>query len=307
MRKGFTFIELIFVIMVIGIIAKFGTSLFVTAHVAAASTSINNRLHSDTDLILQQISNRLQYRIKESVVTRTSLTGTATALASTTGAPTILEWIGYDIDGWLGIHDGTFNKPTWSGFIDVSFVTLPALLPNTGFLASPGTNTADINTTIQAINSTVGGGGSGISNSAVFFTGANSDVSTDYGWNTTTALGTQADVAAHRITSEATVTRLTNAATTNFAGTDVYENYKLAWTAYALELNPTTGNLFLHYDYQPWEGERPTNANGVLLLQNVDTFKFVSVGDSIQVQVCVNDANTLGEGLYAICKEISIF
>ncbi len=297
MRRGFSFLELIFVIVVIGILAKFGTNLLMTTYNAYTQSTITNRLQVDAELALKQVANRLQYRIKDSVIGRLPAGG-FTALSSVGGGETILEWIGYDVDGWLGLdNDAGFNSPTWSGFIDVN---TPAAVAATTYLESPGSDTNDSDTVIQALRAN--GSATSFNNSAIFFTGANSDVQTDYGW--AGALLNQTG-AAHPVQTGGTVTQLT-AAVTNFAGIDVYENYKLAWTAYAVVIQ---GNdLALYYDYQPWEGETYANdGTRVLLLQNVDTFKFQAVGETIKVQICVNEQNTLGGGLYAICKETAIF
>lgn len=308
MRRGFSFLELIFVIVVVGILAKFGTNLLMTTYNAYTQNTINNRLQVDAELALKQVANRLQYRIKDSVIGRFPAGGFS-GLSSVGGGETILEWVGYDIDGWLGLDNGAgFNSPTWSGFIDVN---TPAAVAATTYLESPGSDTADANTLIQALRAN--GSATAFGNSAIFFTGANSDVQTDYGWNGT-ALGNQGG-AAHPIQAVAVggaLNQLVDATGTNFSNVDVYENYKLAWTAYALSIEDDDADgdddLVLYYDYQPWAGESyAADGTSILLLPNVDTFKFSAVGDTIKVQICVNEQNTLGGGLYAICKETAIF
>jgi len=316
MRRAFTFLELIFVIIVIGILAKFGTNLMMTAYTAYAASTINNRLQVDAELALKQISNRLQYRIKDSVIARATPGGTFDALTSADANATILEWVGYDIDGWLGTNragiggEPVFNRPTWSGVIDVDDAAAVAAL---SYLQSPGTDTTLANNVIQSIRAN--GSATGIANAAVFFTGANSDVQTDYGWDGSVQ-ATQSTTAAHPITNAGagSLSQLVDATAgpSTFTNTDVYENYKLAWTAYAIRImdNDADGDndLVLYYDYQPWAGEDFLNdGTAILLLPNVDTFKFSGMGDTIRLQVCVNEENSLGEGLYAICKETAIF
>ena len=94
--KAFTMLELVFVIVIMGILAKFGAELFRNIYETYISSSIQNRMQADTELALQQISNRLQYRIKDSVIARTDA-ATFQGLPSATGNEVILEWIGYDI------------------------------------------------------------------------------------------------------------------------------------------------------------------------------------------------------------------
>lgn len=309
MRKAFTLIELVFVIVVMGILAKFGTNILVTTYSSYTASSINNKLLSDVELTLNQISNRLQYRIKSSMISSLGTAASVNSLQSANANDTVVEWIGYDIDGWLGSAAST--APNWSGFIDVDDAGATGGL---GYLESPGTNTNTVSNTIQALNAN--GSATDISNAAIFFTGENADVTTDYGWYSVAALNTQNNVAAHRITGinvGGSTQQLIDDTAATFAGTDVYENYKLSWTAYALAFeNPdadNVGDLFLYYDYQPWDGEIYTDGTKVLLLRGIDTFRFRAFGESLQVQICANDRDSLGagDGGYSVCEETSIF
>lgn len=321
MKKAFTMLELVFVIILIGILAKYGTNLLSTAYQNSAATSINNRLTVNTELTLQQIANRLQYRIKDSVIARTNPGSTPMPLPSASGSPTVIEWIGYDIDGWLGRWDGaSYYQPAWSGFIDVSD---PGAIAALTYLDSPITNTTIVDTIIQDVRAN--GSGTTIDNSAIFFTGANSDIQTDYGWNGNIQ-NNQSITAAHRINNNTppNTSALMDATGSTFVNTDVYENYKLAWTAYAIRLMDFNGDgatfvnelgntvsrldLVLYYDYQPWEGDDMVNdGTPVLLMEDVDTFKFSGEGESIRIQICANERNALAGGKYAICKEKAIF
>jgi prepilin-type N-terminal cleavage/methylation domain-containing protein len=295
MKKGFTLIEMIFVIVIMGILAKFGSEIFRNVYQNYVNSSANNELQVDTELLLQQIGNRLQYRIKDSPIGRRS-DGTFTPLSSITDANyTTFEWIGYDIDGWLG--DDTNTTPTWSGFIDVSDVANA----NINTLVSPSsdlTNLGRANTVIQAL------GGSSIADAAIFFMGANSDARTDYGWDGAAQID-QSNTAAHRIAAAGAVDRITPGID-DFSDTDIYEQYKLSWTAYALELD--NGTLRLYYDYQPWLGERYNDGNGTssILVQNVTTAKIRAIGDMINIQICISENNITGSE-YSICKEKAIF
>jgi type II secretory pathway pseudopilin PulG len=300
-------LELIFVIVIMGILAKFGAEIFRNVYDTFTRTTVNNRLQTETELTLKQLSNRLHYRIKNSVIGRVNAT-TWSGISSVNTNATVLEWIGYDIDGWLGnTHGGTlnYNRPTWTGLIDVDALDTANADNNTLF--SPGSDTGQINTVINAVS----GGGTGITNSAIFFTGANADVQEHFGWDSA-AIVEQNGTAAHRITTGVNVQQF-DAAVDNFIGVDIYEQYKLSWTAYAVSIEDFDGDgaaeeLVLYYDYQPWEGEAYTTGTSVLLLENVDTFKFQGVGDLIKLQICVNDGNILNEaGGYSLCKEKAIF
>ncbi|MDF1880682.1 prepilin-type N-terminal cleavage/methylation domain-containing protein [Sulfurimonas sp. MAG313] len=298
MKKGFTFLELVFVIVIMGILAKFGTNILVTTYDSYSTSTTNSKIMADVELTLKQISNRLQYRIKDSVIAG----GAAQSLTAAPAGARLIEWIGYDVDGWLG--DAASTNPTWSGFIDLTD-------GNIAELDSPGTSTARANTVIQALRPV--GSGTHIDDVAIFFTGQNADVTTDFGWYVA-ALNSQNNVAAHKIQDNgAQVTKLVDNSGATFAGTDIYENYKLSWTAYALSftnLNANgVGDLFLIYDYQPWAGETIAQGTQVLLLEGVQTFRFRALGETLQVQICVNNQNSLGlnDGGYSVCEEIAIF
>jgi len=227
-RKAFTMIELIFVIVVIGIIAKFGVEFLIQAYNGYIFSAVQNKLQTQTETALEQITNRLQYRIKSSIIARLNdngiVPGSYVALADANGSQTVLEWVGYDIDGLRGNWNTGMNMniPTWSGFIDLANVSSTALS-----LKSLGTNTNDANSTISALSN----GATGIAQSAIFFIGGNSDIN-GFGWGG--AINNNA-AAMHRISAGATTDDL--ALDHNLTGVDAYEYYQLAWTAYALVWN----------------------------------------------------------------------
>ena len=305
MKKGFTFIEMLFVIVIMGMLAKFGSEIFRNVYQNYTSSTANNKMQIDTELVLQQIANRLQFRLKDSVIA-TRVNGNFTGLSSITDSNyTAFEWIGYDIDGFLGNNRAgveTYNKPTWTGFIDVDAINNP-LLADTNTLFSPSSDTGEINIVINALSPA----GVGIADSAIFFVGENANVQTDYGWNTGAQLVTQNNIAAHRIQAGGTVQQFDDITGADFNGTDIYEQYRLSWTAYALEVT-NDGNLTLHYDYRPWDGENYDDANTstALLMENVSTAKLQMLGDMINIQICV-DENNITRNEYSVCKEKTIF
>jgi type II secretory pathway pseudopilin PulG len=67
------------------------------------------------------------------------------------------------------------------------------------------------------------------------------------------------------------------------------------------------GNLTLYYNYRPWEGQKYTDGNSSLIMQDVDTFQYKAIGDIIKVQLCVKDGNISSDGGYSVCKEKTIF
>lgn len=307
-RFAFTLVELVFVVVIMGLVSKFGIEFLARAYESFIASSINNSLQSQTSLVVETIAARLQYRIKDSIIARNPTNGTFDALASSTLGTdaTVLEWIGYDIDGFYGGDDNSsWSSPLWSGIIDLYH---PSTTASTLF--SPETNTTKIDAMIGVLSD----GGSGINNAALYFIGSNSDIRAGYGWynsaNTHNSLTTQ-NATMHPINIGATETQFISKPSTaaNFSGTDLYEYYQLAWSAYAIAQEGT--DLWLYYDYQPWNGDTYkfksdgiTPTKKTLLMQNVDTFRFRAIGSVVKIQVCVNQNIVKG---YSLCKEKTIF
>ncbi len=303
-RYAFTMIELIFVIVVMGILAKFGTELVAQAYNNFIFSKINNELQSKSESAIEQIAARLQYRIKASVAGRnpndnnpnTNFKSPAEINATDQNKYSILEWVGIANQSFRGK-----TKPLWSGIIDID----PSRALGTKTLVSPETNTTAIDNMIQ--NLRPAGSTTTINNAAIYFVGSNSNVKNGFGWN-----GANYD-AIYPIDKNSTNQNrfITD---NNLSGVDVYEYYQLAWTAYAVgiaDYNNTTklGTLKLWYDYQPWEGEDyNTSGKSITLMENVSTFQYNAVGSILKIQVCTKSTvGAMSEGDYSLCKEKTVY
>lgn len=287
-RYAFTLIELIFVIVIIGILSKYGIELLFQAYRNFIFSKVNNELQSQSEAAVETIAARLMYRIKDSAIARqVGVTYQPVASSTLAETATVLEWVGYDIDGQRG--NGTQTTPLWSGIIDLNPSTATAL-------NSPLTDTTKINAQIIAL-----GGAGGINDSALYFIGSDSDTISGYGWAGTIINQTSA---IHPINADVNVSKFVSGNAVNFTGADIFEYYQLAWTAYAVVHDTATKELRLYYDYQPWEGETYLNGKNQLLMNHVDTFRFRGVGSIIKIQVCVN-TNLVED--YSLCKEKTVF
>jgi prepilin-type N-terminal cleavage/methylation domain-containing protein len=295
-HSAFTMIELIFVIVIMGIIGKFGVEFLAQAYNSFIKSAVNNKLQANSQSAVEFIANRLQYRIKDSVIARTAIGALPVPVANANTADyQVSEWIEYDYDSFRGN-----TLPLWSGIIDLDS-------SNATILKSPDSNTTNINNFISNLSNTA----SNINDAALYFIGANSDINTSYGWdgNITTIDAQQG--AMHPIQSVAgQPNQFTSSTGTNFTGIDLYEYYQLAWTAYAIvmeDYNATgndTGTLKLYYNYQPWKGEGPADGSSSLIMQNVSTFQFIATGSILKIQVCTK-SDLVEE--YSLCKEKTIF
>ena len=68
MKKAFTLIELIFVIAIIGIMSGMGAEIIMKMYDTYFESRTQNEIQAKTQLALDQISARLTYRIKPSVI-----------------------------------------------------------------------------------------------------------------------------------------------------------------------------------------------------------------------------------------------
>ena len=301
-KRAFTLIELVMVIVVMGIVAMIGTNIITHMYEGYIRSKIVNKLQADSELILDIISKRLQYRIKDSTVT--SIDGNLSSYLKLSNSNIgvnhdVLEWIGFDYEGMVGEWDGS-RYSGWSGFIDLdnnkttknSFVTSGSNLNNAK------TDIYDLSNTSVDLNSINGGG-------AIVFKVSNNSSIASYGY-----LGS-----AHSSVYPVHIkTNKELAFDTPPAEVDYYEHYYLVWSAYAIApkniktiningKNIKDFDLYLYYNYQPWQNERYSSGTKSLIAKHVTTFKFIQVGSTIRVKLCLRDKTAN----YGFCKERAIY
>ncbi|NOQ30370.1 MAG: prepilin-type N-terminal cleavage/methylation domain-containing protein [Helicobacteraceae bacterium] len=291
-KSAFTMIELVFVIVIMGILSVFGVEIVRQIYNSYIGVKIYNDLEFKSTTTIEQISNRLQNRIKDSTIVRDTTdsnhSGNFNSIQNSSGSENMIEWIGVDREGFNGTWNGSWNQPTWSAFIDVND-------GNTTTLHSNGSDTTKIDSMIDSLSS----GSTTISDSAIFFIGANSDIFSDYGYDGVAI--TDQSRATHPIKAGSSLD-LFEPDGGDFSGIDIYEFYQLAWSAYAIK--HSDGNLTLYYNYQPWEGEKYSDGSSATLMENVDSFRVQAIGEMIKLQLCVQSDLI---STYSLCKEKAIF
>jgi len=306
LRKSFTLIELIFVIAILSIIGVISAQILAKIYEQYILTRTINEIETKTELVLAQIANRLQYRIKEATIARKLPPNDTniTALSMADETYQILEWIGYDNDSFRGLWDNTkkSNIPGWSGFVD-----LDSSETNKSQIKTSG---SDLNITDQIIN-TLSGGNANLTtkeNVAIIFKGLplGFDIK-EYGWNDYT--GTSKHSYVSRVKCPASGCKdILEFVDNNVTSRDIAEQYYLTWTAFAIvpDDNSTNTNLRLYYNYRPWMGEKYSDGNSSLLLENVSTFKFTQIDHVIRLKLCVNKSITNDFNI-SFCKEKVVY
>lgn len=306
-RSAFTMIELVMVIVVFGIVASIGAEIIASLYNNYLRTRAINRLQSQTELTLEQIAKRLQYRIKDSV--RASNDGGATwvALPSAAVGFGTIEWIGISNESFLGEWDAAAASvvPGWSGLIDMESNETKAGATRT--LKTPGSRLDIAENIIFALtNGDINMSNEGGQLPALIFKGAKplynvNNYYTEGGNTYTTHVSRSTNTTFHIPLDD------------NLTDGNLFEQYYLAHTAYALV--PVGGvndfNLTLRYNYQPWEGEKFDDAAVIaaaqVLAENVSTFRIRQEGDVVRIKLCIHDNNQSGGFDFSACKEKVIY
>lgn len=304
-------IELIFVIIVLGIVASIGSQIVASVYESYITQRALYRSSIKTELAATQLANRLAYSIPGTVIGRNdTLTPNFYALEDIPAGETdyrILEWIGYDADGFGTSATNTASMvPVWSGYADVNTLTT-----NVNALTTPASSLSKLNTIISNLRRN--GSATAIGNTAVLFPSSYTAYTINYAGG---ANGN--DIHPVSVNNGDTILIFDPKATR-----DIKEHYKLAWTAYAIVPVPVPvtdlvdrgfqagdqlWDLVLHYDYQPWDGETlgdVPEAQRYVLIRNVSSFKFKGEGNTIRFKICQRE--TIGQ-TYSIntCKEKAV-
>ena len=135
MKRGFTLIELVFVIVVLGIISMFGADLYTKIYKSYVHVRAVNQLEARTQNAMMLITNRLEDRIKSSTIGRDLAVNDFVPISNLTNPRfDILEWIGQSVET-RNINQRT---PGWSGFMSMSQLrdsTWTADANNAGYIA----------------------------------------------------------------------------------------------------------------------------------------------------------------------------
>ena len=305
MKKAFSLIEVIFVLIILGIVASISSQIIVQVYENYITQRAVYNVSTKTELAINQIVNRLTYSVLDSAIakdpTNSSNYKLLTDLDLTTDTNlTILEWIGYDNDSF-----SAGATPYWSGVANYETATK-------SMFETPGSQLGRVNTIIKNLsNNEVGLNSSSSQQPAIIFQPRTADYNTtsnDYDNINGECMG----LVDNNTSCIYTVLEHNN---TYFDFNNtlkpkiITERYQLAWSAYALvPLKQANGlyDLNLHYNYQPWKKETyDKNATTKTLIKNVSVFKFTQSGGIIQLKLCATE-NIGADYNISTCKEKAI-
>jgi len=271
-RLGFSLIEVIFVIVILGIVSSVGAEIIAKVYENYIVQRAQHRASIKTQLALNQMVNRLKHAIPDTLVRRksrnSSIESVETQMSSDSEDYTVLQWVGSNNESFQAISTDTNRKPGWSAFCDLN-------ASDETHISTPASNLDLANTIIKNLS----GNTADVEDAAIFF--PNDDTS-------------------HAISSASgeMITLEDNASR-------IVERYKLAWTSYALVVED--GELRLYYNFDPVVGiDIADDVPHQLLLKNVTTFKFEGRGSTIRIKLCAKE-NISDTAHISSCKEKAVF
>nr|WP_314239061.1 prepilin-type N-terminal cleavage/methylation domain-containing protein [uncultured Campylobacter sp.] len=309
MKKAFTLLELMVVIVIIGLLSHMGIQMTLNIYRSYLQSRAINTLETQTELVLEQISKRLAIRVRGSTIGKQPAANGNGAFVSTSAAGlnntfSILEWVTYSYE--------SFQDGGWSGFADLSSPnTAIAAIAGSGTISTPGSRLAvaaaapnfSADQNIKDLTSNAASIANG--NIGIVFKNMSLNPATSFGYNRTNAnsIGTIVANGQNNILSIA-----------NYRDALISEQYYLLHTAYAVVPGVASANgdfsLFLHYNFRPWAGQEYNNGNSDLLATNVTRFNFTEANGIIVLKLCIRDGRRSlepAEEETTVCKTKAIY
>ena len=306
MKRAFTLLELIIVIVILGIIAMMSFNAIMNIYSNYFQTRTVNELETQTEIALEQISKRLEHRIKPSVIARKPSGGFLPLNDSRVNLNSgyeILEFIPYAYEIFNDVPSG--NKAgRYSGYVDLAKSS-----PASG-LISPGSNfSTEVVETIKDLTCKEDASGcvdfkdknGGV---VAIFSDVYYDVQNSFGYKGISNL----DIAKVGVKSIDSNTLEIS----GFANKQISEQYHLAYTANAIvpeqsaDPKDTANGVFdlnLYYDYRPWMGQGYKNGEKATLAKNVTRFVFIEKNGVIVLKLCMRAKNSE----ITICKSKAVY
>ena len=314
MKRAFTLLELVVVIVVLGIIAMMSFNAIMNIYSNYFQTKTVNELETQTEIALEQISKRLEHRIKPSVIARKT-DGAFLALndsgVNLDAKYEILEFIPYAYEIFNDVPSGSNKAGRYSGYADLAKSS-----PATG-LISPGSNFStevvetikdltcreDTNATCVDFKNKDGG-------VVAIFSDVYYNVQDSFGYKGDI---TKLDIAKVGVKGGQSGLNGDTLEISGFDGKQISEQYHLAYTANAIvpeqsaDPKDTANGVFdlnLYYDYRPWMGEKyKQNGEKATLAKNVTRFVFTEKNGVIVLKLCMRAKNSE----ITICKSKAVY
>ena len=286
MKKGFTLIEMIFVIAVTGVIVGMTFVQVSQIYESLIQKNYSSEIQNEASIVSEQIVSRLSGAFKESLAMTNKLGGQCIGLAdlNTSMADGVLMWVAKSDESEKGIWDDTAKSYIgWSGLVDKNESSNTFISPATNLEGAEeiiDSLTGETNSLSKTSNSPV----------ALYFVGGNVQPCGDFFGGSGGKLHQIKRDGANKI-----VLLDANAS---------QGRYAITHAAYAIERD-NDKNLWL-YRFRPWLSEKPSSdTNKILLARNVSKFGFKYDGAMFRINICLS--KTLNGFEIEACKERAVF
>ena len=317
MKRAFTLLELVVVIVVLGIIAMMSFNAIMNIYSNYFQTRTVNELETQTEIALEQISKRLEHRIKPSVIARKPSGGFLPLNDSRVNLNSgyeILEFIPYAYEIFNDVPSASNKAGRYSGYADLANSS-----PATG-LISPGSNfTTEVIETIKDLtckddtrNATCVDFTNKDGGVVAIFSDVYYNVQSSFGYSNGT-VPVDLDIAKVGVKGGQSGLNGNTLEILGFGGKQISEQYHLAYTANAIvpeqsaDPKDTANGVFdlnLYYDYRPWMGEKyKQNGEKTTLAKNVTRFVFTEKNGVIVLKLCMRAKNSE----ITICKSKAVY
>jgi prepilin-type N-terminal cleavage/methylation domain-containing protein len=341
MKKAFTLIEILIVIVILGILATITTKILIKVYENYYYSKVYNRLAYKTDMALNIIASKLTNRIKNTLIAVkcetdstsgnncidgkvegfNALSVVSSENESERDKYKVLEWLGEDVYSKRGMWDDNVKRvvPGFSGFVDLKKTVVGT--NDTYTIISPYSRFDYVSAIDGNWTESWGISGDIFSNKyeVLIFSGSDNrgdilDINTSYGYyhNPATRVFEIDDYKMSKEANGLYDTNLSIKAITPSNSTTVYEKYFLVNSAYAIVpvYNASTNdyNLTLFFNYYPWNNQIYTYGNSSLLVSNVTRFKFKEENGVVRILLCIDAPDIKVDNQpVTVCKEKVVF
>lgn len=221
LTPAFSMLELVFVIVILGIVASIGAEMIAKVYEGYIVQRAEYRATVKTELAATQIANRLTYAIPGTVYRKNSAESVIEEITDDMNLGgdqyTILQWVGSDMDSY-----NAAAIPGWSGFCDIDD---PANTANS--LSTPGSALGMTTTIMNNLSASA-------PNPKIYFPYDSNEYNASIAGTTITLSGTGAP--------------------------HIVEHYKLAWSSYALVVDDGNLYLYYDFPAIPAVGVGATRS-----------------------------------------------
>jgi len=341
MKRAFSLIELVIVLVIMGIVSTIAIEILVKVYKGYAITKASNKLVYKTDLVLNEIAAKLQNRVKSSVIAdecnasnNDCINGNIDGFIAVSNIDPanaskypVIEWLNIDFYSKRGEWDSSLKRviPGWSGFVDLKKTQINDSSKADYNITIPYSSLAFIQD-IEG-NYSESWGISGYDNvfennlSVLLFSGPSgrgdfNDINHSFGWWETKYSDNKAQkifAITDIIDGSLENTKIRIKSIDDDNNSNVYEGFFILNGASALipTYDETSNDYNITYvtNYFPWKKQDYTDGNKSILATHVTQFKFKEEGGLMNIYICIQDPSVKideNENL-TICKEKVIF